>query len=178
MIQRKRRRVWLSMTDMGETGEILFEMRSETHRATDHCLDTDSNGKSPAIVVERQHLLTDPEHHDDHRMASRPRQVWQRQLLPTWQAWLLSPETSRPHLTTTQQISPWPVILTLWLLLLYRCMWDSQTLLLIPWHGQTVHVALCHGSRIRSRFGRPVTPVDRLMQTLSGQDAVQDKFSV
>lgn len=48
------------MIDMGETGEILLETGSETPYVTNGCLDTDSNRNVPVIVVERQHLLTDP----------------------------------------------------------------------------------------------------------------------
>lgn len=47
--------------------------------------------------------------------------------------------------------------------------------------GQSSNALCSHAgarSRVRSRFGRFVNPVNRLIQTMSRQDVVQDKFDV
>ena len=184
--------------DVGETGETMFERDSETPCVASDCLSNGSVRNSPVTVRERQGPLTDPE-----PMDSKWRTIeWITQLsVPSLSEAAITDMTSLTSEPQNTSFSPEDHMTDLSV----TCDSDPSTVVTVPANvsqpdpalntmtqtdntsvtlhtvDQTSPTPCGHAStqtQVRSRFGGLVKPVNRLIQTMSRQDVVQDKFNV
>ncbi|KAM7370275.1 hypothetical protein PAMP_011541 [Pampus punctatissimus] len=167
-----------------EDGETLFEGENETLSRASESLGAGSDRNSPVSVEEGQSPLTDPEPVDSERRTIE----WITQLstpnlsavdvtdmtsmTSDLQNCSVSPEGRTTDLSVTCDSAPVTAV-------------DVPASVRQPDVLHTVDqtsAMYCDRSnaqtQVRSRFGRLVKPVNRLIQTMSRQDVVQDKFSV
>lgn len=179
-------------SDVGETGETLFERESEALCGASEILDTESDRNSPVTVGDGQGPLADPEPVDSEGRTMK----WITQLyvpsLSDVNVTDITRVTSDPqgpsvssedHMTdqsgtcdssfvTAVDVSarvrqPGPALDTM-----TQTDDTSDTLHTVDQTSLT-HCGRSNAqTQVRSRFGRPVKPVDRLIQTMSRQDVV------
>jgi len=182
----------------GEGGETLFEREIETLCGASESFDAGSDRNSLVTVEEGQFPLTDPEPVDSERRTID----WITQLsapslsavdvtdmtsiISDPQNCSVPPEGRTPDLSVTYDSAPVTAVDVLASVSqpapALSAMTQTDNASDILHTVDQTSIMHCDRSnaqtQVRSRFGRLVKPVNRLIQTMSRQDVVQDKFSV
>lgn len=162
--------------DVGDTSETLFKRESENDCRSDENYDVDSLDDSRTCSRKNVSLLPDAGAVDSERRTRYWITQFSKPSLSQGDVTDVASETSRLREAVT---SPSNIMTD------QSVTWDS-----VPITGIAVdmgqsevaseNTTRTHNARtqVRSRFGRLVKPVNRLIQSMSRQDVVRDNFSV